>query len=373
MLALGTMLLLIAATPKENAENKHDRARLSLRLSAGPEFDSNANRSLSISQDDSKSDRLVRLLMDTKLQYNFNKNHRIALAYVVGAKRFQEEGAEDVIVQNLYLSTQHKTPSTIRFESMFRYRQSRMRSILRDYSLARGGVKIGWRPRSNFDLWISGGGNQFVFPHENRLNYSGPYGSAGLYWKPSSYLRWDFFTVYEQQYFEGNALTTITPFGGNQLVATFCDELDRRFHGQCSSQPRFDAFFMGSIRVSYQRLFILGAELQFQSNRSNSVYEDINRVRLSVFGTYEIGLGLMLNVLAAIQYTSEQSLSQNIYQYQPEDDENQNRLTLQLSREIYQSISAILRYELFANAFATNDTAFFRQTVFAGLSFEIDS
>ena len=33
----------------------------------------------------------------------------------------------------------------------------------------------------------------------------------------------------------------------------------------------------------------------------------------------------------------------------------------------------LFRYELFANAFATSDTAFFRQTLFGGLSFEIDS
>jgi uncharacterized protein with beta-barrel porin domain len=80
----------------------------------------------------------------------------------------------------------------------------------------------------------------------------------------------------------------------------------------------------------------------------------------------------MVNALAAVQYTSEQSLSQNIFQYRPEDDENQNRITLQLSRVIHASLSGLLRYELFTNAFATNDTAFFRQTVFAGLSFEID-
>lgn len=347
--------------------------RMSLRLLAGPEFDSNANRSLVISREDSKSDRLVRLVMDSKLHYRLSKVHSFSGSYLLGTKRFQEEDAEDVIVQNMVANSRHQVTERVHLGSVFRYRQTRMRSILRDYSLGRGGLRVGWKPVPMLDIWATGGGQRFIFPHETRLNYLGPYASAGLSWKTSPYFRWDFFAMFEQQYFDGNALTTVKPIGGSQLIATFCDDDDRRFRGRCKSQIREDRFFLGSVKVSYQRLFIVGTELQFQGKRSNSVYEDINRIRLSVFATRELGLGIIVNALAAVQYTSEQSLSQNIYQYQPEDDENQNRLSLQLSRTLYNSTSAVLRYELFANAFATNDTAFFRQTIFAGLSFVIDS
>jgi hypothetical protein len=377
MIALVSLSLLASMTGEVSAETQSGEesrsARMSLRLLAGPEFDSNANRSLVISREDSKSDRLVRLVMDSKLHYRLSKIHSFSGSYLLGTKRFQEEDAEDVIVQNIVANSRHEVTERVHMGSVFRYRQTRMRSILRDYSLGRGGLRVGWKPVPMLDIWAAGGGQRFIFPQETRLNYLGPYASVGLSWKVSPYFRWDFFAVFEQQYFDGNALTTIEPIGGSQLIATFCDDDDRRFRGRCESQIREDAFFLSSIKVSYQRLYIVGAELQYQSKRSNSVYEDINRIRISVFATRELGLGIIVNALAAIQYTSEQSLSQNIYQYQPEDDENQNRLSLQLSRSLYNSASAVLRYELFANAFATNDTAFFRQTVFAGLSFVIDS
>jgi hypothetical protein len=367
--ALMTFLI---ASPPTQLESKRSNTKLGFRVSVGEEWDTNVNRSLSISRNEAQGDLLTRLVSAASLHHQFRKNHYLLGTYVLGAKRFREAQDDDVIVQSLSLGSGHYLTENFRIETNARYRQSRMRSVLRDYSLGRGGLRLGWRSKKRIDYWIGGGANRFEFPSESRLNYSGVYGSAGVSGKVDKHLHWRVLTSLEKQFFDGNALTTVlAPWNGERVV-TFCDDLDQRFGQTCFSPRREDSLVLGSAKVSYQHLFILGAEIQFQSRRSNSIYEDINRIRLSVFSTFELGYEIMVNALAAVQYTSEQSLSQNIFQYRPEDDENQNRITLQLSRVIHASLSGLLRYELFTNAFATNDTAFFRQTVFAGLSFEID-
>ena len=372
MLAAILILSLVSGSSPSNTKAALEDTKLGFRLSVGQEWDTNVSRTLDISNSEASGDLLTRLVSAARLHHRISPRHHVISSYVLGVKRFDESEDEDVIVQNLFLGTRHFFSKHFRLEADGRYRQSRMRSILRDYSLGRGELKLGWRTKKNTDYWISAGANRFLFPNETRLNYSGIFTALGMSGKLDTHLHWRVGASLEQQYYDGNALTTVIAPWNNQRIVTFCDETERRFGDDCYAPPREDSLILSSAKLTYQHLFILGAELQFQSRRSNSVYEDINRIRLSVFTTFELAYEIMVNALAAVQYTSEQSLSQNIFQYQPEDDENQNRVTLQLSRLIHGSLSALIRYELFTNAFATNDTAFIRQTVFGGLSFEID-
>ena len=80
---------------------------------------------------------------------------------------------------------------------------------------------------------------------------------------------------------------------------------------------------------------------------------------------------IVLNVLGSVQFN--QGVSVTATKNLAEDDENQNRLEIQFGRRIYEGLGAEIGYALYANAFATANASFLRQTVYVGLSYELDS
>ena len=362
--------ILLVGTILASAQNPASNGRIQLKMSLGEEWDSNAARTLNLSPLDKESDLLTRVIGELNWTRPLNRSHSISGAILGGAKRFHSQQSEDVIVQNLSVGSRHILSPSWQLGTDLRFRMTRMRSVLRDYSLAQSNLRLHWLGVKSFQSQLVVTAKRFIFPTETRLNYYGGAATLGFSGKLSEYMKWRTTGTYERDGFDGNALTTVFDPGSNQQTVTFCDEKDSRFLQTCSSQRREDEVFLARVGISYQRLFLLNANLFFESRRSNSVYEDINRIGLTLSTTVETFAGIMLSLLTSIQYTSEQSLSQNLYQFQPEDDENQNRISVQLSREIISRVDLLIRYEYFSNAFATRDTLFTRQTAFVGLRFE---
>ncbi|MEE2900783.1 MAG: hypothetical protein VYC39_00555 [Myxococcota bacterium] len=369
MILVAVMLssILIAAPGASN--NNH----VQLTMSLGEEWDSNAARTLNLSSLDKESDLLTRVIGELKWAHIVNPSNSLVGTVLGGAKRFHSQQSEDVIVHNISLGSRHKLSPKWKLGTDVRFRMTRMRSVLRDYSLAQGDLRLDWLGIKSVESGLTVSAKRFMFPTETRLSYYGGSVTLGFSGKLSEHMQWRTTGTYERDEFGGNALTTVFDPNNNQMTVTFCDEEDSRFLQTCMSQPRQDDILVARLGLFYQRFFLLRGNLFFERRRSNSVYEDINRVGLTVSTTLEMFAGIMLNALASIQYTSEQSLSQNLYQFQPEDDENQNRITLQLSREIISQVDLLVRYEYFSNAFATSDTLFTRQTAFVGLRFDTQS
>jgi len=163
------------------------------------------------------------------------------------------------------------------------------------------------------------------------------------------------------------------PVAGRASAVTFCDGSDDVAPPACTPTPRADRVITVGASAVYRAGFVLGGDITAWFQRSNSASDDFDRVRLSVFATLPLPWELVLSLAGAIQINSAVSLSEALSAFRPDDDENQNRLSVQLARELFGPIDGLLRWELYANEFATAQNRFFRQTAFVGLSFEIDT
>ena len=300
----ATMLIgsiLIAAPESSN------NSQLQLTMSLGEEWDSNAARTLNLSSLDKESDLLTRVIGELKWAHRLNSANSIIGSILGGAKRFQSQQSEDVIVQNISIGSRHALAENWKLSTDTRFRMTRMRSVLRDYSLTQTDLRLDWLGGNSVQSQLMTSAKRFIFPTETRLNYYGGSVTLGFSGKLSDHMRWNANGTYERDAFQGNALTTVFDPDNNQTTVTFCDDEDSRFISTCTSEPRQDDVVTARFGLYYQRLFLLSGNLFFESRRSNSVYEDINRVGLTISTTIETFAGIMLSALGSIQYTSEQS------------------------------------------------------------------
>ena len=89
--------------------------QLALRLSLGPEWDTNAPRTVDFegSEPENREDALMRLLLDTQGVIHLGGQDQLQIGYLLGAKRFFSMPDEDQLAQRLTVSSYHSLrPST---------------------------------------------------------------------------------------------------------------------------------------------------------------------------------------------------------------------------------------------------------------------
>jgi hypothetical protein len=337
--------------------------RFEVRLALGSEWDTNARRTITSS---ASGDGVARLVAELDYELALAQDHVIHLGYVLGTKRFFGEPTEDLLVHNLTGTTVHSLSETFGLGTGASFRASRLRSGLRDYSIAvvTGAFMIKWLP--NFDTSIGGAFTRFDFVPDRRLSFSAPTVvlEATL----------DFFDNFVAT---ARAAHTWRDFDGNALIyvpeldaLTYCDGRDdTAVFPACTPRLRTDTEILAMLRLGYRGKWRANVEYLLRRQRSSSDVEDIDRHRFSLQAAIPLFFGLTANISAALQVNNGVSSSETLLL--AEDDENQNNVQLGLSRGLGDRLSLEVRYALFSADFTTVDVSFVRQTFYGGVSYRL--
>ncbi|MCK6551701.1 hypothetical protein L6R52_38060 [Myxococcota bacterium] len=354
-----------------------DDAHLELRISAGGEWDTNARRAISGFRDPGGtvtssvvSDGSARLVADLSGSFALGAGHVLELGYVLGAKRFFAEGAEDLLVHDLRASSEHPLVEGLRLSTWGTLRATRMRSGTRDYSLGAAGLALGWSPVDTLVLRATGAFTAYDFDLDDRFSYRGPTAGGDVSWRPFDRVVVGARADYGWRRYDGNGLQVVfepNRIGVPEPRITSCEGTAET----CTPEPRRDTELQLAVRAAYRGKIVVSGEWMARIQRSTSDLESIDRHRFTLLTTFPLPFELTGNVLAALQVNSGVSLTDT--KFLVEDDGNQNTLQAQLSRRLGDGLSAELRWALFANQFTTSDVSFLRQTVYFGLSYRIGS
>jgi hypothetical protein len=352
------------------------------RIVSGAEWDSNAYRAVSggtfgapPGPEQVVGDAVARLLLDTGLSLQLTPKDRVDLGYVLGAKRFFSESREDLLVHEISVASAHALAGPLDLETFGTLRASRIRSGLRDYTLALAGAGLALDLTEGLTARGSASYVAFDFPAEERLAYAGPSVGAGLDWAPNARLSLSARSDFAWRAFRGNApqvVDSVDPNGQPNQVLTYCDGSDSIAPPACTPKRHDGTELSLRARAAYRAGWVLGGEALARFQRSNSEFESLDRYRLSLFATFGLPAELVLNLLGALQFNQGLSVSQATYQRLLDDDLNFNRLEVQLSRRVAADLDLEVRYSLYANEFDAPNR-YFRQTLFGGLSYAIEA
>jgi hypothetical protein len=334
----------------------------SFRVSAGGEWDTNATRSIEGAGGDVVSDGLVRLVVDTRVRFDPAPGHQISAGYLLGAKRFFREQTEDLLVHNLNLSSGHVLVPWLIASIVGAGKMSRIRNGTRDYNLGYVDGALTFRPLGQLDLEAHGGISGFTFPAEPNYDYLSPRVGGALTYRPIRGLSLTGGFDWVWRRYDGNALVRTT-----ENMLSFCMPEEQERNICVPAGKRRDTEAQISINATYRGSFVVGGGYLLRLQRSNSDLEQVDRHRISAFGTVGLPFDFTLNLLAALQINNGVSITDTLFL--AEDDENQNSVQAGIGYRIVGDLVAELRYALFANQFATNDVSFLRHTVYLGLGY----
>lgn len=374
-------LLLIAATPAPQPQTSWGTLSASMQASSGAEWDTNASRAVSGNEQDiligaSRDGEitqggLLRLLLDTGLNLKVGRGHQVNLAYVVGAKRFFREGDQDLLANNLTLSTHHQLSKRINAGASGWFKSSRIRSGARDYNLGIASTHVGALLGTNMHVDLGAEVRTFRFYNEERFNYWGPQGYLRASYWPSKTIEFSARGSLAQRNYRGNALVegryTLDPNAPPLLV--FCESpaFEAGLGIECTpAGKRKDT--EGQVELSARlrtRVVLARGGYLLRLQRSNSDFENINRHRLYAQVTGALPWLVTANILATLQVNDGVSITDT--KFLAEDDENQNSLRLQIRRPLSDDLDLEFNYGLFTNQFSTADVSFFRQTISLGI------
>ncbi|MEO1335691.1 MAG: hypothetical protein AAFV29_08600, partial [Myxococcota bacterium] len=173
----------------EDADDTGPRwTRARLRLAAGSEWDTNARRAIQGADvEDSTvafrdanrpfevvSDGLARVVIESEAGLRLNEDNALRGHYVLGTKRFFSETTEDLLVQELGVTSEHRATQLLSLGVNGTYKGSRIRSGLRDYDVLTGGVSTTLLFGQSWQADLQARITRFMFDAEPRFNFWGP-------------------------------------------------------------------------------------------------------------------------------------------------------------------------------------------------------
>jgi hypothetical protein len=399
---LSPVLLLLLLAPAQEAPAERE-SWIDFHLAFGGEWDTNAFRAvddpvgfLPVPDRPVVSDGLARLLVSASGGFTLAEGHRIDLSYVLGAKRFLDRATEDMLVHDLSVSTEHVLAPWLIAIPWATLRANRTRSGVRDYSLGVFGMTATVFPIDILSIAGTGSLTVFEYDPEDRVSYWGPSAGVEATLRPSSRFSLSARVDYAWRAFSGNGLVEAyvpdlrDPTKVWELRNSYCDGIDFPIEPpeelkpekwfRCSSSQRHDRELSIGLRTRYRLsvaipaldwtfLADLGAEYLLRIQRSTSLYEDIDRHRISAYATFSLPLDFTANAAGALQFNH--GASATAVRYPGDDDENQNTIQVQLSRPLTETLSAELRWAFYTNQFTTAPVSFARHTFYFGLSYRI--
>ena len=359
----GIAALTCAAAVVLAAAGAEARTDWRLKVTAGPEFDSNALRNPSGNQAvfPVTPDWDLRVLALAGLNWTDDAREQLLHAeYLVGGKLFVRQDEEDALTNQVDLSYQHRVDELFWPGVELSFKDLTLNGSARDYALVTAAAF------ADLPLWPGGvlrpraGYRAFVYKPDGSYDNKGPL--AGLMVRQRVVKRLGVYLSYEFQDrgYEGKAWRLVPDIAGAVKIIR-------------SGEARADATHTLSAGVEFHRGVLLSGGYTLVYNASDSVGESIVRHRVMLLASAKPIWDVYVHLIGAVQWTTFTDglfVSQQLFL--EEDDENQNSLTAKLSREIAYRVSAELKYSLYVSEFSSGGLSFTRQVYFAGVSWKYD-
>ncbi|MBK8012662.1 MAG: hypothetical protein IPK13_15025 [Deltaproteobacteria bacterium] len=388
-----------AESSRARADETHATVSGQFRVSSGAEWDTNARRTVTGPR---TQDALGRLTVDLMTNWRpRSSNHEVGAHYILGVKRFGRTRAEDLLAHDLEIHSDHRLGPWISVGASGNARASRTHARARNYSIARGELSASLHPpHAPIAFQFGGGLNRFQFHPEPSFSYTGPDLSLKAWIYIGAHLSLGARGGYGLRRYALGLVRGTTPVDpanpdttppdavfdpaldtwvdgrGAPLPVrefiTFCSEsadekAKRKIH--CTPESRQDREWSAAASAEYRikSSFRAGIEYLVRVQRSTSVFENVDRHRISAYGHVGLPWRLTASVLAALQFTHGRSASEGLLF--AEDNENQNSLEFQVSHRLSDNLSLDARGAIFAYHFTTSNQSFLRQTAYLGVSY----
>ncbi|MBI4821817.1 MAG: hypothetical protein HY791_36495 [Deltaproteobacteria bacterium] len=332
------------------------------RVTAGAEWDSNANRVFG----EGPGDAATRAELDLALSLDLTARDRIFVSAVVGVKRFFEVEDEDVVVQDFTLTSSHEL-GPFELGATGRLRSSHAREASRDFRLLGAGGFVTWR-NGSFELRLKAEGSRSDLYSIRELSYGAP--TLGVAANLGLGRRWMLQGSIDLalRHFDAGILQKVQVPQVDEPTLTYsrCDGSDGIGPPACNPSLRRDQLLELSVRATYRSKILVSLEPGVRIDRSNSELEDFVQYRITGNLTAPLPYGFMLNFLGSIRLDRSDTYSEVIALL---IDENlaQNRLEAGISRVVASPISIDLRYALYTNQSTSDVDSYVHQTVYLGL------
>jgi hypothetical protein len=333
-----------------------------LRLSLGPEFDTNVYRNPYGDQGDYPvtPDFDIKMLaiggVDWRSQ---DKRHSFRGEYTLGGRVFMRISDEDTLINQLDAEYSYRAWEIASIGVDFDARDVSIISNDRAYTLGGANFFSDIRAWQGGLMRLKAGYRVFMWKPDAEYTNNGPAAGLSLRHYFTKHLSLAFATEYQFRMYQGNAYVFVdNPDGSRTLEPT-----DRQ---------RLDNIVFGSIGVEYVHKILISGSYSILYNPSNSAGESILRHRVAAVFTAKPVWEIYINIMAALQYTQ---FIDGIYVSQQlfleDDDENQNSVVVKLSRAIGKGFSAELKYGIYWSEWSTDPMSFSRQVFYAGVAWKM--
>lgn len=357
-----------------------------VRFASGAEWDTNARRSvadpnentLALNQLGVNGDSLVRVTGQVTSQLSPVANTSVWLRYQLGAKRFFRQKTEDYLSHQFLGQGAWYPTNWLMLSVSGAFRLSRLHSELRDFNLGTGSVAARIFVTDRLSTGVRGGFTGYRFLTDDHFDFRGPSAGVDVIYRFSPKFWIDVTADHHWRSFVRNGFVEgiIVEQVNGALIDTgnrrrlFCDSPEFELQANstlCTPIVPDETEVDLSAGIQYLGPFRLSARYRVRIRRSTSPYENIDRHRVDVEGTFPIVERLTATGVATVQITDGTSVRDD--SAQSEDDENRNNFTVGIRYAITDTIAADLRYALYLDLFSTNDATYRRQLFYFGLGY----
>jgi hypothetical protein len=334
-----------------------------LKVTAGPEYDSNALRNPSGNQRDFPvtPDFDLRMLAIGGVSHvSPDKEHYARGEYVVGGKLFLREADEDALINQLDASYQYRMDEYMLPGAELSFKDLTLYGSDRSYTMFTADAF------SDFPLWkggtvrAKGGWRAFFYRPDDNYSNMGAIAGVSVRQRATSRLGFSLSYEYQDRDYNGRIYRLVPDIAGAMKIIR-------------TQSLREDGTHILSAGFDYHRGVLVSGGYTLLYNESDSVGETIFRHRAMLLLSAKPFWEIFVHAIGTLQFTTFVDglfVSQQLFL--EEDDENQNSLVIKISREIGHRVSAEMKYGLYVSEFSSEGLYFIRQVYFAGLSWKYD-
>lgn len=311
--------LLAAAAPAD--------AKMASAFSASlcPGVDTNPRR---IVGEEAELDGFLAFTGNARARLGIAAGHQLSGRYDLGLKKFLEQSAEDVAVQQLDLDYAARLGRlAVGLDASGKLRLSRAGS--RDYRDASGDAFVDWSASRRIALRLSAGARWFGYPPDDAYSSFGPRASLAVRLQPLRRLG-----------VSAAVLGVLPDYRGSARLPS----------GELSEQPRRDRQLAAQLQVSFRGPLLAQASYLWSGAWSNSFGESTQRHRISAAVTARLPLSIFASAQAAwqfIHYVDGLFLSKELLDMLLYDDEAQSSLAIKLARPVSELVDLELKYAVY--------------------------
>jgi hypothetical protein len=376
----------VASGPGDaRAQEARSTEHHTLRAELGPEIDTNAHRTETVSSplvtnQPAVVSPLVRAVLGGSISDVVGAGHQIALSLTLAGKVFTNPAArsEDVAVIDSNVLWRKAfaqvwmAATTIGYYDAFQ-RRSDDDSQRRDFRSLTPTLRLSRAFGDSVDAGVGGGYRLFAFKPDHSYDFMAPTAVLDARWARETAdgaADWEVSlrAGYERRMFAGRRFVEDTTC----TTAPMCPPIT-------GAETRRDHFLTSALDVTRTGSVLVGAGYGLYVNRSNSFGESVLRhfvtARFAAALPFELYLAARVEILFA-RYSDQVYVAQTMDAAKPWvtiEDENRNSARVELSRNLGDRLQLIARYTFYANELSrNNDVSYRRQTALLSLSFALE-